>query len=231
MTREKISDPGFHKHFKNRSFFACIDRKRGKDDIQLDGFNAYYSPRTDLKNGEIVRCTDGGVVLFVADKIKKSYFVKDHTTEAFPEVVAVEFLGSLFGVENNVIIVATYISCSDIEASKRYLDKHKISQMNALAEFIRALRLAGYEIVLCGDFNAYTKDHVGFAGDESEFNEKIPDDCAWPVRRKSACSHPRRNQNGKELIALCQNCELIIVNGAMVDGKFFDSGCTRDSIG
>ena len=101
--------------------------------------------------------------------------------------------------------------------------------MNALAEFIRALRLAGYEIVLCGDFNAYTKDHVGFAGDESEFNETIPDDCAWPVRRKSACSHPRRNQNGKELIALCQNCELIIVNGAMVDGKLFDSGCTRDS--
>ena len=110
MTREKISDPGFHKHFKNRSFFACIDRKRGKDDIQLDGFNAYYSPRADLKNGEIVRCTDGGVVLFVADKIKKSYFVKDHTTEAFPEVAAVEFLGSLFGVENNVVIIATYIS-------------------------------------------------------------------------------------------------------------------------
>ena len=128
-----------------------------------------------------------------------------------------------------MIIVATYISCSDIAAGKRYLDKHKISQTNALAEFIRALRLAGYEIVLCGDFNAYTKDHVGFAGDESEFNEKIPDECAWPVRRKSACSHPRRNQNGKELIALCQNCELIIVNGAMVDGKFFDSGCTRDS--
>jgi hypothetical protein len=49
MTREKISDPGFHKHCKNRSFFACIDRKRGKDDIQLEGFNAYYSPRTDLK--------------------------------------------------------------------------------------------------------------------------------------------------------------------------------------
>ena len=45
--------------------------------------------------------------------------------------------------------------------------------MNALAEFIRALRLAGYEIVLCGDFNAYTKNHVGFAGDESEFNEKF----------------------------------------------------------
>ena len=101
MTREKISDPGFHKHFKNRSFFACIDRKRGKDDIQLEGFNAYYSPRTDLKNGEIVRCTDGGVVLFVADKIKDSYFVKDHTTEAFPEVVAVEFLGSFFSVEKN----------------------------------------------------------------------------------------------------------------------------------
>ena len=25
------------------------------------------------------------------------------------------------------------------------------------------------------------------------------------------------------------DCEVIIVNGAMADGKFFDSGCTRDS--
>ena len=107
-----------------------------------------------------------------------SYFVKDHTTEASPEVAAVEFLGSLFGVENNVIIIATYISYSDLDASKRYLERHNISQMNALAEFIRVLRLAGYEIVLCGDFNAYTIDHVGFAGDEFEFSENTPDGCS-----------------------------------------------------
>ena len=39
----------------------------------------------------------------------------------------------------------------------------------------------------------------------------------------------RRNNNGKELISLCQICELVVVNGAMVDGTLFDSGCTRDS--
>ena len=104
-----------------------------------------------------------------------SYLVKDHTTKAFSEVATVEFLGFFFGVENNMIIIATYISCSDLDASKRYLEKHNISQMNALAELIRALR---YEIVLCGDFNAYTIGHVGFAGDESEFSENAPDGCS-----------------------------------------------------
>ena len=79
---------------------------------------------------------------------------KKHKKEAFPEVAAVEFLGSFFGVQNNVITVATYSSCSDHEASIRYLEKHNISQMSALAELMRALRLAEYESVLCGDVNA-----------------------------------------------------------------------------
>ena len=110
ITKEKYSDPGFHNCYRKHSFFACIDRKRGNDDIELDGFKAYYSPRTELQNGKSLRCTDGGVVFFVAEDIADSYFVMDHTTEAFPEVAAVEFLGSLFGLENNVIIIATYIS-------------------------------------------------------------------------------------------------------------------------
>ena len=84
-------------------------------------------------------------------------------------------------------------------------------------------------VFLCGDFNAYTIDHVGFTEKESEFHDTLPDECDWPIRRKSASTHPRRNQNGRELIALCQSCELVVVNGALVDGKFFDSGWTRDS--
>ena len=229
ITKEKYSDPGFHNCYRKHSFFACIDRKRGNDDIELDGFKAYYSPRTELQNGKSLRCTDGGVVLFVAEDIADSYFVMDHTTEAFPEVAAVEFLGSLFGLENNVIIIATYISCSNLDASQRYLETHHISQTMALADFIRAFRLAGFEIVLCGDFNAYTIDHAGFTETESEFHDTLPDECDWPIRRNSACTHLRRNQNGKELIALCQSCELVVMNGALVNGKFFDSGCTRDS--
>ena len=59
-----------------------------------------------------LRCTEGGVVLFVAEDIADSYFVRDNSTEAFSEVVAVEFLGSLLGLENDVTTIALYISCS-----------------------------------------------------------------------------------------------------------------------
>ena len=110
-----------------------------------------------------------------------------------------------------------------LKASKIFL-AHHISQTKALADCIRAFRLAGLEVVLCGDFNAYTIDHVGFTEKESEFHDTLPDECDWPIRRKSACTHPQRNQNGRELIELCQCCELVVVNGALVDGKFFDSG-------
>ena len=84
-------------------------------------------------------------------------------------------------------------------------------------------------MLLFGDFNAYSVDHQGFSGDSSEFDAHLPDDIVWLVRRKSECSHPRRNRNGRDLIALCQSCELIVVNGAVAGSKQFDSSCTRVS--
>ena len=46
------------------------------------------------------------MVLFVPETLN-SYVVRDHTTDKFPEVVAVEFRGSLFDLESNVIVIAT----------------------------------------------------------------------------------------------------------------------------
>ena len=80
-------------------FFPFIERDN--INISLDGFKTYYSPRTELTNGKLVKCTDGGVVLFVSETLN-SYVVRDHTTDKFPEVVAVEFRGSLFDLESNV---------------------------------------------------------------------------------------------------------------------------------
>ena len=71
-----------------------------------------------MQKGKRIACEDGGVTLFVAESLSR-YFVTDHSCKEFPEVVAVEFRGSLFGVESNVVIMATYISCSELPASKR----------------------------------------------------------------------------------------------------------------
>ena len=61
MTKEKRNDPYFLSICSKHSTFACIDRKRGNIDISLDGFKTYYSPRTELTNGKLVKCTDGGI--------------------------------------------------------------------------------------------------------------------------------------------------------------------------
>ena len=235
FTPEKEGDQAFldmicgvEPKIRNLSIFACIDNKRGATTIDLEGFTAYPSPRTDICDGKHVTCTDGGVVLYVAEALEK-YFVQDHTSVEYPEVAAVEFAGALFGVESNVIIIAAYISCALLPASKRYFDSRHISQTDALAELIRAFRFAGYEVLVTGDFNAYTVDHCGFAGDETQFDHSLPGGIDWPIRRKSGCSHRLKNTNGRELISLCQSCELVLVNGVTTGSKNFDSSCTRNS--
>ena len=78
------------------------------------------------------------------------------------------------------------------------------------------------------DMNAYTLSLYGFS-DESEFDNALPEDICWPVRRKTRCSHTRQNKNGKEFISLCRSAELIIVNGSFHGNINFDSNCTRDA--
>ena len=78
----------------------------------------------------------------------------------------------------------------NLDENKGCLEAHHVSQTVALAGFIRALRLAGCEIILCGDFNAYTIDNVGFADIASEFQDTLPAECDWPIGRKYACTHP-----------------------------------------
>ena len=76
--------------------------------------------------------------------------------------------------------------------------------------------------------NAYTLSLYGFS-DESEFDNALPEDICWPIRRKTRCSHTRQNKTGKEFISLCRSAELIFVNGSFHGNSYFELNYTRDA--
>ena len=79
-----------------------------------------------------------------------------------------------------------------------------------LAEFSQELRMAGYEVLVMGDMNGCTKSAVGFDGDSPIFG-----DCPLPeqMTRRSDCKHQRFNSNGHAILGLCEQAELVFLNG------------------
>ena len=81
-------------------------------------------------------------------------------------------------------------------------------------DFIIYWRLQGFEVLICGDFNAYTQDSVGWTGvrgecvyGDSEFENRDEE-----FRRLSDCKQTI-DGNGRELLQLCIDGELRILNG------------------
>ena len=153
-------------------FLACVDRKRGDDSVPFEGYTPFTSPRRVIHQGKSILREDGGVTLY-AHRSVSDFFVRDHTSNAYPEVAAVEYKGELFNVSSNVVVVTVYISCSNLDAATEYIESYRVSQLVALTEILRTFRMAELNILLFGDMNAYTLSLYGFFG-ESEFDNALP---------------------------------------------------------
>ena len=102
-----------------------------------------------------------------------AYVVRDHTRVQIPEVVAIEFEKAAFSTSSNVIVVVTYISCSELKAAKKYIDVHQTMQLAALSELLCNFRTAGFQVLFSGDVSGYVVDFNGFDGCESEYDTEI----------------------------------------------------------
>ena len=104
---------------------AFVETKRGGDPSVIRNFTAYHSARIERvpeENGfSTVSCEDSRATLYVHDRAA-AYVVRDHTRVQIPEVVAIEFEKAAFSTSSNVIVVVTYISCSELKAAKKYID-------------------------------------------------------------------------------------------------------------
>ena len=108
-------------------FVACVDRKRGTDSVTFEGYTLFTSPRRVIHQGKSILREDGGVTLYGHSSIS-DVFVRDHTSNVYPEVAAVEYKGEFFIVSSNVVVVTAYISCSNLEAATEYIDSYRVSE-------------------------------------------------------------------------------------------------------
>ena len=164
-----------------------------------------------------------------------SYLVRQITDDAPPECVALEFSGAFFKTMMNVVIVLTYVAPETSIIRMRYENEFGMSHLEVVSQFCNAIRATGREVLLVGDFNAYTGNSAGFGGSEPE----LGDFRVTLQGRVTRCSQARSNAHGRSLINLCNENELCILNGLQyvkppsvratgTDGSVvFDPECTR----
>ena len=93
-----------------------------------------------------------------------------------------------------------------------------------ISRFIIQLRNCNKQVVLLGDLNAYTTDAIGWNGRDALWSEVADIE----FQRESKCMYETIDRNGKDLLRLCQTCELRILNGlSWPDGPRLDPSPTR----
>ena len=190
---------------------GLAEHKRGGDFLHFPGYQIYKADRWDYARGQegISTCIkDGGALLLVAEN--RVEMVERVLIGAPPETVAVLFKGALFGCQSPVAVIVIYGLCATSPTYRDMFECLGSSQIALLADFARELRLAGYEILLMRDMNAYTRTATGFDGESAIFGEGI---FSGDKRRRSQCKQQRLNSDGRALLSLCEQAELTILNG------------------
>ena len=101
-------------------------------------------------------------------------------------------------------MVVVYGLCATSPTYREMLEGLGSSQAALLADFAREPSLAGYEILIMGDMNAYTTTALCFDGESAIFG-------AYPFTGdktlRSQCKKQRLNSNGRALLSLTHNIE------------------------
>jgi len=190
----------------------------------VPGWRTYAAPRTlRKKEGD----KSGGVAVLVRGLLEASVLRELGVADGVPpETVALEFPGWLFNSQRNVVIVLSYATRPGVK-NDAYKAKYEAAVLDMLRAFCFKLRERSFEIVLMGDFNAYTRTEIGWNGQCANWTE-VGD---ATFARTSACKQSKVDANGQGLLRLCQEVELRILNGLRTDGRAFDGSITRPSKG
>jgi len=175
----------------------------------VPGWAVFAEPRKVKKrNGEC----HGGVALLLRGAFLAGLVRRLGSAERVPpETVALELKGSVFGCAKNVIVIVAYATrpggSDGIYAA--YVQRYGQSILNLLNDFVIWCRGQFFEVLVLGDFNAYTCSQLGWNGNDRLYTDK----CDRTYTRISKCKHKHIDRNGHDLLELCMASELRILNG------------------
>jgi len=191
-----------------------VELKFAGDGFIFEDYVVIFSPQRDRTGNPSAA---GGAALMYHRNVSK-YF-KGNLDDAPQEVAAAAFAGELFNTSCDVAVVVAYVRPGASEMFEN------------LSDFLWGLRDTGFDILLMGDFNAYTKTRVGWHGNDPLWSEGVNAVPAYSrLSRASGCGH-EFNDAGYAFLHMLEVCELTILNGLNLGGLAGSCDVTRPRSG
>lgn len=177
------------------------------DSINIKGYSSFRSDR--VKGKPTSRCNSGGIVVLFKNEIIKGI---TKLTSNNPDIIWIKLSKKFFGLQNDWLVCTTYIVPSNSPYYKINKDKNV---MDVLQEEIEKYSTEG-EVIIIGDLNSRTGQIQEHTHTLIECDTSVINTCSYNDSSDIGIRSNKDNvinQNGRKLINIVNENDLIIVNG------------------
>ena len=217
----KYKDSVFRNFVYNLDVIAITEAWMSDFDLcnLKDDFPEYYIDAKLRARGEKERRASGGIVVFIRKSLKRGIKLRENDSDYLH---ILECNKSHFNTQENMYIGSCYIPPKDSTVWARQSASHK-KAIESISDTIQRL---GGSWVLTGDFNARTGTHADY-NDDSLDNIPNINTCIVPSLITTQRNNVDKmiNAPGKNLLNMCKQTGLTILNGRKMGDIFGDLTC------
>ena len=218
LTKSKVSEPHFLKCISDVDILSFVETwNDGKESHNIQNFQ--YICSSSRKKHVRAKRHSGGISIYVNHSISKGV-CKLKSTHS--DIQWIKLDQTFFNFPKDVYLAIVYISPQNSTGNVPDLDSVYACLISSIEHFSKL-----GDVVLQGDFNAYTNTSKDFVShDESRFQNSedhcyVSDTCI--PRNNSDQKQP--NSSGKYLLDLCKETGLRIINGRKIGDLFGKCTC------
>ena len=222
LTLEKVTDPCFLDKISKLQIIGFVETWA---DSSIEPHNL---PNFDLislssrKKHKRAKRGSGGICIYANSLVSKGITCLDNKN---PDIIWIKLNHEFFNISRDMYVAFVYISPENSTGSTPDID----AVYAKLLEYIEKYSKLG-DVLIQGDFNAYTNTKNDFVSNDVDFHSSI----SFDVNYKADNELPRNNldpkhtnNSGKLLLSMCKEAGLRIVNGRTIGDIFGNFTCIK----
>ena len=203
LTVDKVIDQQFIKHVSKFHIIGFVETWANDSDNVINIPSFHLVDTNNRRKHKKARRNSGGINVLVQNSICKgiSKLPKFH-----PDILWIKLDHIFFKLERDIYIATVYISPEN--SSAKYVDGLEPIYAQLLADVVKVSNLGN--IIVHGDFNAYTNIKPDFITFDNDIQTNIDDDqyISDQSRPRNNLDHKLMNNSGKHLLNMCKESGL-----------------------
>ncbi|CAG2254084.1 unnamed protein product [Mytilus edulis] len=214
LSSEKANDPHFQDIVSKFSIASFVETWIGSEsiqDISIPNFELVHS--SSRKKHKKARRYSGGINIFAKSSISKGL---KSLTNSHPDILWIKLDHMFFSISRDVFVAVVYISPEYSSYNNKNNDIESIYSI--LLSDVEKYSSMG-DIIIQGDFNAYTNTQLDFIEFDNVTELVNLDDSEYHPDRvlsRNNLDHKHTNNSGKLLLNMCKEAKIRILNGRTI---------------